>query len=148
MASPWLDASVMRSLAPVLVLGLALSSVACASTEGVGAGIQSPADVASSSEEASPTADPDVAGTAGEGLKTATYTTAAAFILVGKVVGASVAAVGNTVGSLFTEGPSGAAAEWEKGARRTRVVARREARYTAETADQGAAATRTEAGKQ
>lgn len=135
----------MRSSLVALVLPLALSTVACASSGGLGARSAADAPEVSAGE---PEADVDVVGTAGEGLKTATYTTAAAFILVGKVVGASAVAAGSTVGSLFTEGPSGAAAAWEHGARRTRVVARREARYTAETADQGAAATRGEAGRQ
>jgi hypothetical protein len=139
----------MRSplLASVLALPLALSTAACASSGGLEARSAADAD-ASPEAAAEPQAEVDVAGAAGEGLKTATYTTAAAFILVGKVVGASAVAVGSTVGSLFSEGPSGAAAAWEKGARRARVVARREARYTAETADEGAAATRGEAGRQ
>lgn len=138
----------MRSspLALLFALPLALSTAACASSGGLPAPSAATADA--EAPAAAPEAEVDVAGTAGEGLKTATYTTAAAFILVGKVVGASAVAVGSTVGSLFTEGPSGAAAAWEKGARRTRVVARREARYTAETADEGAAATRGEAGRQ
>jgi hypothetical protein len=67
----------MRSplLASVLALPLALSTAACASSGGLEARSAADAD-ASPEAAAEPQAEVDVAGAAGEGLKTATYTTA------------------------------------------------------------------------
>ena len=130
----------MRNPLPFALL--ASFSVACASSEQA----LSPrtADEAVPSESATSLSD-DVSAavdTTAEAAKTGVYATGAAFILAGNVAVAGTETAGMAVGGLVTGGTEGAARAWEKGARHTRVVARRDARYTVETVDEGANATR------
>ncbi len=130
----------MRNPLPIALL--ASFSMACASSEQA-LSPRTADDAGSTSDPPTSLAD-DVSAavdSSGEAAKTGAYTTAAAFILAGNVAVAGAQAAGMTVGGLVTGGTEGAARAWEKGARHTRVVARRDARYTVETVDEGTSVT-------
>jgi hypothetical protein len=117
------------TLAPALLVGCASSELPAP----VSPSTEAP-DEASASASAAPsrgTVDV-VAGAVGTGGKTA----GAAAILAGKVALEGTKTAGTTVGAFFTSGSDAAAAAWSRGARRTRVVARDQARYTRDTASE------------